>query len=47
MDISACNDISCNLKDKCLRYTMIKDNLQWYSDFKQIDNKCDYFIDNK
>jgi len=48
-DITACSGVNCPLKDKCYRYTCIK-NPDWQSYFMEPpikDGKCEYLWRNK
>lgn len=47
-DISMClRPINCSQQNSCYRFTAKPSLYQSYCDFQPIDNKCDYFWDNK
>jgi len=48
-DITACKNDTCKLKEKCHRYTCVKNPYgQSYAEFTPDEKgKCEYFWDNK
>ena len=46
-DISKCNGINCELKEKCLRFTIKGEEYQWYMDPEKRGKECEYFIKNE
>lgn len=47
-DITKCNDINCDIKNKCYRYTSIADEFyqSWFAEPVREKDKCEYFIAN-
>lgn len=46
-DICKCKAAKCNIKNKCLRFTVAPTDWQSYSDFSILGKKsCEYFIAN-
>lgn len=47
-DLTLCQGNSCKIKEECFRYTAKpKEFNQSYTNFHGINEKCEYFIDNK
>ena len=43
-DISKCTATVCDIKQTCLRFRGIPERRQSYTDFSQLDGKCNFFI---
>jgi hypothetical protein len=47
-DISMCQNLTCQKKETCYRFTATPSTYQWYAGFKPDEKgECKYYIPNK